>query len=93
MSADDLIAKLSAPAPEARPANAAPPAPVLLCTGCILDAKQLALRGTPPAEIPEPKPAVVLIQGMGLCEDRHSINVGTPSLLVAQPGQMPGGLG
>jgi hypothetical protein len=35
----------------------------------------------------------VLIQGMGLCDVRHTLDVQPPSLLIAQPGQMPGGLG
>lgn len=67
--------------------------PSLLCTGCVIDAKQAVLVGKTPAEIPEPLPATVLIQGMGLCDVRHTVNVGAPSLLVAQPGQIPGRLG
>lgn len=93
---DDLIAKLSAPAPEARPADAVPPVVVqpdiqaLPCTGCVIDAKRAAMAGNP---IPQPLPGTVMIQGMLLCDVRHTVDVQPPSLLIAQPGQMPGGLG
>jgi hypothetical protein len=92
---DDQIAKLFAPASGARPAPVAvqPVMRALLCTGCVLDAKRAVLAGTAPADIPEPLPAAVLIQGMGLCDVRHTLDVQPPSLLIAQPGQMPGGLG
>ncbi|QOR55783.1 MAG: hypothetical protein YHS30scaffold324_15 [Catenulispora phage 69_17] len=70
-----------------------PPAATLLCTGCVIDAKQAVLLGKKPDEIPEPLPGVVMVQGMLLCEIRHTINVGAPSLLIPQPGQVPGGLG
>lgn len=90
------IAKLSLPAPEAQPADAAPPVVVqpdiqaLPCTGCVIDAKQAAMLGK---DIPEPLPGTVMINGMLLCDVRHTLNIGTPQLLVAQPGQIPGGLG
>lgn len=95
MSADDLRAVLSAPAPEARPA-AVPPIVVqpdiqaLPCTGCVIDAKQAAQLGKP---IPEPLPGTVMVNGMLLCDVRHTLNVGSPQLVIAQPGQVPGGLG
>lgn len=93
---NDLIAKLSAPAPAAVPVNAAPAAeavPAMLglpCTGCVVDAKQAVARGV---DVPEPLPGAVMINGMLLCDVRHTLNVGAPQLLIAQPGQMPGGLG
>lgn len=114
MSADELRAKLSAPAPEARPASFADPVPdepnervraaaqklpevvaqpdiqALPCTGCVIDAKQAAMLGK---DIPEPLPGTVMVQGMLLCDVRHELKVGAPQLLIAQPGQMPGGLG
>lgn len=99
MSTDDQTTKLFAPAStQAEPAEipgelVSAAWPVLLCTGCVLDAKRAVLAGTAAAEIPEPLPAVVLIQGMGLCDVRHTVDVQPPSLLIAQPGQMPGGLG
>lgn len=71
---------------------AQPKTPVLLCTGCVLDAKRAVLAGTKAADIPEPLPGVVMVQGMLLCEVRHTVDVQPPSLLIAQPGQMPGGL-
>jgi len=60
----------------------------LPCTGCIIDGKQAAMLGK---DIPEPLPGTVMINGMLLCDIRHTLNVGAPQLLVAQPGQMPGG--
>lgn len=102
MSADDLRAKLSAPAPEARMTpliGAKPdPAPVVVqpdiqalpCTGCVIDAKQAAMLGK---DAPEPLPGTVMVNGMLLCDVRHTLNVGSPQLLIAQPGQVPGGLG
>lgn len=97
MSAEDLIAKLSAPAPEARPTTHVDPAPIVVqpdiqalpCTGCVIDAKQAIMLGKP---VPEPLPGAVMVNGMLLCDVRHTLNVGAPSLLVAQPGQIPGGL-
>ena len=92
MSAEDLIAKLSAPASVATPANApAPPQPwVPMCTPCLLEAKQAQQRGT---EVPEIHGVAVIANGMGLCEVRHQIQVEPPKLLLAQPGQMPNGFG
>lgn len=114
MNAENLIQKLSAPAPEARPANAdsvraklseggfrepdtafertlvQPDIQALPCTGCVIDAKQAAMLGK---DIVEPLPGTVMINGMLLCDVRHTLNVGAPQLLVAQPGQIPGGLG
>jgi hypothetical protein len=92
----DLIAKLSAPAPEAAPTIATPDVeavPVMMalpCTGCVIDAKQAVARGT---DVPEPLPGAVMINGMLLCDIRHTVNVSAPSLLIAQPGQMPNGGG
>lgn len=62
----------------------------LPCTGCVIDAKQAAMLGKP---IPEPLAGTVMVNGMLLCDIRHTLNVGSPQLLIAQPGQMPGGLG
>lgn len=62
----------------------------LPCTGCVIDAKKAAMAG---ATIPEPLPGTVMIQGMLLCDVRHTVDVQPPSLLIAQPGQIPGGLG
>lgn len=98
MSADDVRAKLSAPTFEARPMTHAAPAPIVVqpdlqalpCTGCVIDAKQAVMLGKP---IPEPLPGTVMVNGMLLCDVRHTLNVGAPQLLIAQPGQIPGGLG
>lgn len=90
---DHLIAKLSEPAPAAVPTHAAAEAvPAMLalpCTLCVVEAKQAAARKAD--EVPEPLPGAVMLNGMLLCDVRHAINVGAPSLLIAQPGQMPGG--
>jgi hypothetical protein len=89
VSASDLNTKLFAP--EARPADAEMPVMLgLPCTGCVIDAKQAAMVGK---LIPEPLPGALMINGMLLCDIRHTLNVGAPSLLIAQPGQMPAGLG
>lgn len=69
-------------------ADAVPAMLALPCTGCVIDAKQAVARG---AEVPEPLPGSVLINGMLICDVRHTLNVGTPQLLIAQPGQMPTG--
>lgn len=61
----------------------------LPCTGCVIDAKQAAMLGQ---DIVEPLPGTVMVNGMLLCDIRHTLNVGTPQLLIAQPGQIPGGL-
>lgn len=89
MSADDLIAKLSAPAPEARPTVVVQPdIQALPCTGCVIDAKQAVALGREPLE---PLPGTVMVQGMLLCDIRHELKVGPQPLLIAQPGQVPGG--
>jgi hypothetical protein len=68
-------------------AEAAPPAQqVIACTPCLAEAKQATMRG---ATVPEVHPMQVIAGGMGLCEVRHGIQVEPPSLLIAQPGQMP----
>lgn len=98
MSADDLRAKLSAPALEARPTQHLDPPPVVVqpdiqalpCTGCVIDVKQAAMLGK---DIFEPLPGTVMVNGMLLCDVRHTLNAGPPPLLIAQPGQVPGGLG
>lgn len=74
-------------APPAEPFDAAIPQPwVPMCTPCLMEAKQAQLRGV---DAPEIHGAVVLANGMGLCEIRHQIQVEPPKLLVAQPGQVP----
>lgn len=89
MSADNADRKLFAPA-AAAPVVVQPDIQALPCTGCVIDAKQAAMLGR---ELVEPLPGTVMINGMLLCDVRHTLNVGTPQLLVAQPGQIPGGLG
>ena len=78
--------KADEPAPTPTPT---PPPPTLVCTLCLIEAKQAAVAGQLPAPV---ESGVVMAQGMLLCEIRHTINVGTPSLLIAQPGQMPNGM-
>lgn len=69
---------------------ARPAVQALPCTGCVIDAKQAAMLGK---DAPEPLPGTVMVNGMLLCDVRHTLNVGSPQLLIAQPGQVPGGLG
>lgn len=64
--------------------------PSTLCTLCVLELKQARMVGRAEAEV---HAGVVMANGMMLCEVRHTINAGAPQLLVAQPGQIPGGLG
>jgi len=94
VSVDDQSVKLFAPPPaekdNVRAKLSEGGVQPLPCTGCIIDGKQAAMLGK---DIPEPLPGTVMINGMLLCDVRHTLNVGAPQLLVAQPGQIPGGLG
>jgi hypothetical protein len=84
---------MSSTAPEPSAAGQQPVLTLALsCTPCIVDAMRTAAASGKPEDIPEPLIGTVMVNGMLICNVRHTLNIGTPppSLLVASADAVPG---
>jgi hypothetical protein len=83
----DSYMSSTAPEPPAPPATQL----TLPCTGCVIDVKQGLALGRDRAELPDPLPGTVMVNGMLLCDVRHQLNVGAPppALLIAGADALP----
>lgn len=95
MAARAIEAQAGQDAHDALQVETAPaPQQVIWCTFCFIEGKQSALAGKEPLPM---LPGIVMatVSNGGapstvlLCEQRHPLGVAPPSLLIAQPGQVP----